>query len=66
MINAHRKHVAWFMCKNNSAKRTEWKLTINNITQFHLIKGYYSKGFYHLLAGITLSHYSLPTVGAPE
>jgi hypothetical protein len=28
--------------------------------------GYYPMGFYHLLAGITLSHHGLTTVGAPE
>ena len=41
-------------------------LTINNITQYWCMKGYYPMGFYHLPAGITLSYHGLATVGAPE
>jgi hypothetical protein len=52
--------------KRNYATRTDWKLTINNITQYQRMKGYYPMGFYHLPAGITLSHHGLTTVGAPE
>jgi len=52
--------------KWNYATRTDWKLIINNITQYLWMKGYYPTGFYHLPAGITLSHHGLTTVGAPE
>ena len=52
--------------KRNYATRTNWNLTINNITQYRWIKGYYPMGFYHLPAGITLSHHGLTTVDAPE
>jgi len=52
--------------KTNYATKTDWKLTINNITQYGWMKGYYPMGFYHLPAGITLSHHGLTTVGAPE
>jgi len=52
--------------KRNYAARTNWKLTINNITQYRSMRSYYPMGFYNLLAGITLSHHGLTTVGAPE
>jgi hypothetical protein len=52
--------------KRNYAKGTDWKLTINNITQYRWMKGYYLTEFFHLPAGITLSHHGLTTVGAPE
>jgi len=52
--------------KRNYATRTDWKLTINNITQYRWMKDYYPTGFYHLPAGITLSHHGLTTVDAPE
>jgi hypothetical protein len=52
--------------KRNYATRTDWKLTINSITQYRWIKGYFPIGFYHLLASLTLSHHGLTTVGAPE
>ena len=46
--------------------RTDWKLTINNITQYWWMKCHYLMAFYYLPAGITLSHDSLTTWGAPE
>jgi len=52
--------------KRNNSTKTDWKLTINNITHYRWMKGYYPTGFYHLLASLTLSHHGLPTVGAPK
>jgi len=50
----------------NHPTTTDWKLTINNITQYRWMKGYYPTGFYHQQAPLTLSHHGLTTVGAPE
>ena len=52
--------------KWNYATRTDWKLTINRITQYRWMKCYYPTGLYHLLAEITLGHDGLTTLGAPE
>jgi hypothetical protein len=52
--------------KWNYATRTDWKLTINNITDYQSMKGYYQMGFYHLPAGLTLSHHNLTRVDAPQ
>jgi len=59
MINA-------LSAKRNYATRTDWKLSINNITQNWWMKGFYPTGFYHLPASLTLSHDGVNTVGAPE
>jgi len=50
----------------NYATRTDMKLTMNNITQYRWMKGYFAMGFYHLPAFLTLSHHGPTTVGAPE
>jgi hypothetical protein len=52
--------------KRNYPTRTDWKLNMNNITQYRWMTAYYPMGFFHLPAGITLSHNGLTTVGAPE
>jgi hypothetical protein len=46
--------------------RTNWKLSMNNITQYQRMKGYYPTGFCYLPAEITLSHHRLTAVGAAE
>jgi hypothetical protein len=66
MVNTRQKHVNALSAKWNYATRIDWMLTVNNITQYQWIKGYYQTGFYHLLAGITRSHHGLTTFGAPE
>jgi hypothetical protein len=52
--------------KGNYAMRTDWIVTMDNVTHYRGVRGYYPTGFYHLPAGITLSHHGLTTAGAPE
>jgi len=52
--------------KWNYSMRTDRRLTINNITWYWRLMGYYPKEFHHLQAGINLSHHGWTTVAAPE
>jgi hypothetical protein len=52
--------------KGNYLTRTESKITVNHITQYERMKGYYLMEYYHLEAGIDQSHHGLTSVSAPE
>jgi hypothetical protein len=52
--------------KGNYSTRTDLRLTVNNIAQYQLKKGYSLMAFYHLQAEIDPSHHVSTLVGAPE
>jgi hypothetical protein len=52
--------------KRNHFTRTALRLTMNNVTQYPWMKGYYLMGCYLLQAGIKPSHHRLTSVGAPK
>jgi hypothetical protein len=52
--------------KSNYLMRTDLRLTIESITQYQWMKGYYLTGFYQLQVGIDPSHHGSTSVGSPE
>jgi hypothetical protein len=52
--------------KWNYSTRTNWRLTVNYITQYRWMKRYDLIGFYHLQDGIDPNLHCSTSVGAPE